>query len=159
MEMGTIARLVVTQRMRKKKSMKVVVASGYFDPIHVGHIEYLELAAKQGDWLVVIVNNDKQAKIKKGKSFMSEEDRVKIVSSLECVDEAFLSIDSDSSVCKSIEEIKPHIFAKGGDRFSNEIPEAEVCRKLKVKIVDNLGEKIRSSSKFTGIKEKKKSKK
>ena len=142
--------------MKKRLKMKVVVASGYFDPIHVGHIEYLELAAKQGDWLVVIVNNDKQAKIKKGKSFMPEEDRVKIVSSLECVDEVFLSIDEDSSVCKSIEKIEPHIFAKGGDRFSSEIPEAKVCNRLNIKIVDSLGHKIRSSSKFTGIKEKKK---
>ena len=62
--------------------MKTVVASGYFDPIHVGHIEYLELASKIGDRLVVIVNSDHQAGLKKGKSFMTEEDRVKIVSSL-----------------------------------------------------------------------------
>ena len=59
--------------------MKTVVASGYFDPIHVGHIEYLELASKLGDRLVVIVNNDNQAILKKGKAFMSEVDRLKIV--------------------------------------------------------------------------------
>ena len=75
--------------------MKIVVASGYFDPLHIGHIEYLELAKKIGDKLIVIVNNDLQAKLKKGKSFMIEGDRMKIISSLKCVDETFLSIDSD----------------------------------------------------------------
>lgn len=132
--------------------MKTVVASGYFDPIHVGHIEYLELASKIGDRLVVIVNSDHQAGLKKGKSFMTEEDRVKIVSSLRCVDEVFLSIDTDASVCESIRAIHPDAFAKGGDRFSDDIPEAVVCTELGVEIVDSLGKKIRSSSEYTGLK-------
>ena len=83
---------------------KIVVASGYFDPIHVGHIECLEKAKKLGEKLVVIINNDIQAKIKKGKSFMSQEDRMKIVSSLRCVDEVFLSIDEDKSVVSFLKE-------------------------------------------------------
>tara|TARA_Y100000593_G_scaffold75202_1_gene138691 strand:+ start:1143 stop:1541 length:399 start_codon:yes stop_codon:yes gene_type:complete len=132
--------------------MKTVVASGYFDPLHVGHIEYLELASKLGDRLVVIVNSDHQASLKKGKSFMSEEDRVKIVSSLRFVDEVFLSIDLDASVCESIRAVNPDTFAKGGDRFSSEIPEAKVCNELGVDIVDSLGAKIRSSSDYTGLK-------
>ena len=98
------------------KESKTVVASGYFDPIHVGHIEYLEMAAKLGDKLVVIVNNDNQAALKKGTPFMIEEDRLKIVSSLKCVDEVFLSIDEDSTVCRSLQAVSPSIFAKGGDR-------------------------------------------
>ena len=132
--------------------MKTVVASGYFDPLHVGHIEYLELASKLGDRLVVIVNSDHQASLKKGKSFMSEEDRVKIVSSLRFLDEVFLSIDLDASVCESIRAVNPDTFAKGGDRFSSEIPEAKVCNELGVDIVDSLGAKIRSSSDYTGLK-------
>ena len=132
--------------------MKTVVASGYFDPIHVGHIEYLELASKLGDLLVVIVNNDNQAILKKGKAFMSEVDRLKIVSSLKFVDHVFLSIDTDASVCESIKAINPDVFAKGGDRFSGEIPEAKVCEELNVDIVDSLGKKIRSSSEYTGLK-------
>ena len=72
--------------------LTVVAASGYFDPLHVGHIEYLEEAKKLGDKLIVIVNNDEQAGLKKGKPFMSQEDRLKIVKSLRCVDEAFISI-------------------------------------------------------------------
>jgi rfaE bifunctional protein nucleotidyltransferase chain/domain len=127
---------------------KIVVTSGYFDPIHVGHIECLEKAKQLGDKLIVIVNNDNQAILKKGKPFMSEEDRCLIVSKLKMVDEVFLSIDQDRSVCKSIEYLKPHIFAKGGDRTSDEIPESKVCREYGIEIIDGLGDKIRSSSEF-----------
>lgn len=130
------------------KENKTVVASGYFDPIHVGHIEYLEMAAKLGDRLVVIVNNDNQATLKKGAPFMTEEDRLKIVSSLKCVDEVFLSIDEDSTVCRSLQAVSPDIFAKGGDRFIDEIPEATTCKEIGAEIVDGLGMKIRSSSDY-----------
>ena len=133
--------------------MKVVVTSGYFDPLHVGHIECLELAKQLGDKLVVIVNSDFQAKLKKGKSFMSQEDRMKIIAALKCVDEVFLSIDKDKTQCESLKYLKPHIFAKGGDRMSSEIPESRVCKELGIQIVDQLGEKIRSSSALTGMKE------
>ena len=133
--------------------MKIVVTSGYFDPLHVGHIECLELAKQLGDKLIVIVNSDLQAKLKKGKSFMDEKDRMKIVSSLKYVDEVFLSIDKDKTQCKSLRHLRPSIFAKGGDRTSNEIPELEVCKELGINIVDGLGEKIRSSSELTGMKE------
>ena len=134
--------------------MIVVSVSGYFDPLHVGHIEYFELSKKLGDKLIVIINNDIQAKLKKGKSFMSEKDRAKIISSLVCVDEVFISIDNDTTQCKSLEFLKPNIFANGGDRNNDEIPEANICKKLNIQIIDGLGKKIRSSSDFTGIKEK-----
>ena len=132
--------------------MILVVTSGYFDPLHVGHIEYLELAKKLGDKLIVIINNDVQAKLKKSRSFMNEQDRMKIISSLTCVDEVFLSIDKDKTQCKSLEFLKPDIFANGGDRNNDEIPESAICKKLNIKIVDGLGNKIRSSSDFTGLK-------
>ena len=132
--------------------MKIVVTSGYFDPLHVGHLECLELAKHLGDKLIVIVNSDLQAKLKKGKSFMKEDDRMRIILALECVDEVFLSIDKDKSQCKSLKYLKPDIFAKGGDRMSDEIPESKVCRELGIEIVDGLGKKIRSSSELTGIK-------
>ena len=131
--------------------MIVVAVSGYFDPIHVGHLEYLKLAKQLGDKLVVIVNNDKQTILKKGKSFMNEKDRMEIVSALQCVDEVFLSIDDDKSVCKSLEFLKPSIFANGGDRSLSEIPETAIIDKYSIKMVDGLGNKIRSSSKITGI--------
>ena len=71
------------------------LVSGYFDPIHVGHLEYLKLSKELGDRLVVIVNNNHQCVLKKGKPFMDEKDRVEIVKSLKVVDEVFLSIDMD----------------------------------------------------------------
>ena len=135
--------------------MKIVATSGYFDPLHVGHLECLELAKQLGDKLIVIVNSDLQAKLKKGESFMKEEDRMKIISALKCVDEVFLSIDKDKSQCESLKYLKPDIFAKGGDRMSEEIPESKVCRELGIEIVDGLGKKIRSSSKLTGIEDMK----
>ncbi len=131
--------------------MKKVAVSGYFDPLHVGHLEYLELASKVGDRLIVIVNSDLQAVIKKGKSFMPEEDRMRIIKSLKFVDEVFLSIDKDGSQCKSLEAIKPDIFANGGDRSVGEIPESSVCSKYNIEMVDGLGDKIRSSSDLTGL--------
>ena len=133
--------------------MKIVVTSGYFDPLHVGHLEYLEMAKNLGNKLVVIINSDLQAKLKKGKPFIKEQDRMKIVAALRCVDDVFLSIDKDKSQSESLKYLKPDIFAKGGDRTSDEIPEARVCKELGIQIIDGLGAKIRSSSDLTGIKE------
>ena len=133
--------------------MKTVAVSGYFDPIHPGHIEYLEMAKALGDKLVVIVNSNHQCALKKGKEFMDEQDRVKIVQALRAVDEVFLSIDTDKTVCASLEAIKPDIFANGGDRHTGEVPESVVCKKHNIKMIDGLGEKIRSSSDLTGLKE------
>jgi len=133
--------------------MKVVAISGYFDPIHVGHLEYINMAKKLGDKLVVIVNNNYQCELKKGKPFMDEKDRLTIVSNLKNVDEVFLSIDKDKTVCASLEKIKPDIFANGGDRKNYEIPESVICKKYDIKIIDGLGDKIRSSSDLTGLKE------
>ena len=135
-----------------KKTISVAV-SGYFDPIHVGHLDYLEHAKKLGDKLIVIVNNNHQCVLKKGKPFMDELDRMRIVKSFHMVDEVFLSVDSDRSVCKSLEEIKPDIFANGGDRANSEIPESTICSKYNIQIIDGLGDKIRSSSSLTGLKE------
>ena len=104
--------------------MKKVAISGYFDPLHVGHLEYISLSRKLGDYLIVIVNNNHQCKLKKGKPFMDEKDRIKIVEALEYVDEVFLSIDKDKTVCK----------------------------KYGIQLLDGLGKKITSSSYLTGLK-------
>ena len=138
--------------MSAKNKIRVAV-SGYFDPIHIGHLEYLRMAKELGDSLVVIVNNNYQCKLKKGKHFMDENDRVEIVKALRFVDEVFLSVDNDITVCKSLEEIKPDIFANGGDRATSEVPETPVCKKFNIKMVDGLGDKIRSSSSLTGLSE------
>ena len=133
--------------------MKKVCISGYFDPLHVGHLEYINKAKELGDYLVVIVNNNLQCKLKKGKFFMDEKDRVEIVKNLKSVDEVFLSVDKDRTVSKSLEKLKPSVFANGGDRKNYEIPESKICNLYGIKIIDGLGDKIRSSSDLTGIKE------
>ena len=146
------------------KNEKIVIVSGYFDPLHIGHLEYFELSKKLGDKLVVIVNNNEQCKLKKGEYFMTEKDRLEIVFALGIVDEVLISSDTDGSVCKSLEMVVDFhtdefgtqydfIFCNGGDRHLEEIPETEVCEKLGIQMVDGLGDKIRSSSDFTGIKE------
>ncbi|MGY8945956.1 MAG: adenylyltransferase/cytidyltransferase family protein [Flavobacteriales bacterium] len=134
--------------------MKTVAVSGYFDPIHVGHLEYLKLSKELGDRLVVIVNNNHQCILKKGKPFMDEKDRVEIVKSLKVVDEVFLSIDKDKTVCASLEAIMPDVFANGGDRSTGEVPESFICKKYNIQMTDGLGDKIRSSSNLTGLKQK-----
>tara|TARA_Y100000766_G_C18469520_1_gene394510 strand:+ start:74 stop:496 length:423 start_codon:yes stop_codon:yes gene_type:complete len=138
--------------MSSKNKIRVAV-SGYFDPIHVGHLEYLRMAKELGDSLVVIVNNNHQCKLKKGKHFMDENDRIEIVKALRFVDEVFLSVDQDRTVCKSLEKVKPDIFANGGDRATSEVPETPICKKFNIKMIDGLGEKIRSSSSLTGLNE------
>ena len=138
--------------MSDKNKIRVAV-SGYFDPIHVGHLEYLKMAKELGDSLVVIVNNNHQCELKKGKPFMDQNDRLEIVKALRFVDEVFLSIDKDRTVCKSLEAVRPNIFANGGDRATSEVPETPICKKYSIKMVDGLGDKIRSSSNLTGLKE------
>lgn len=127
-------------------SREVVVASGYFDPLHYGHIEYLQRARDLGHKLIVIVNNDRQAARKKGKAFMPARERVKLVRSLACVDAALESIDEDASVCKTLCIIHPDIFTNGGSQLSEDAPEAQVCAELGIKMVDGLGKAIVSEA-------------
>jgi D-beta-D-heptose 7-phosphate kinase/D-beta-D-heptose 1-phosphate adenosyltransferase len=134
--------------MRAKRRKEIVVAvSGYFNPVHIGHINYLNAAKALGTKLAVIVNNDSQVKLKGAVPFMKEEERMEIVSALKPVDKSVLSIDQDRSVCKTLELIKPDIFANGGDRTSDNIPEVAACQKLGIKMVFGVGGgKVQSSS-------------
>ena len=127
---------------------KIVCVSGYFDPIHVGHIEYFKMSKKIGNKLMVIVNNDIQAKLKKGRAFMPVEERIKIIKELRCVDIVVKSIDNDRTVCKTLETVipKPDFFANGGDQNNNTIPETEICNIRGIELKDGFGEKIQSSS-------------
>ena len=146
----------VGRNKMKKAKMKVVITSMYANPIHPGHIECLEKARALGDYLIVIVNNDEQQKLKnRGTVFQDQVFRKRVVGALKSVDETFLSIDTDGAVCESIravvERCSPHselIFAKGGDRNVGNIPEVEICKELGVEIVDGLGKKIDNSSKY-----------
>lgn len=137
--------------------MKHAITSMYANPIHPGHIECLRLSKQICDVLWVIVNNDAQAELKRGvKSFQDEKYRLEVVKAIRYVDNAFLSSDTDASVCVSIETIysiingidpkAEIIFTKGGDRFAGNIPEKEVCDRLGIEIVDGLGSKTHNSS-------------
>lgn len=125
---------------------KIVVASGYFDPLHIGHIEYLKKSRDLGGRLIVIVNNDYQAKLKKGKAFMSAKERVKIIRELNCVDLAIEAVDKDRTVIETIKVLHPDIFTNGGDQNNSKIPEKHICIEMGIELVDGLGDKIQSSS-------------
>lgn len=132
---------------------KAIIVSGYFNPIHKGHLEYFNSASKLADTLFVIVNNDHQRALKKSKEFQLEEERMLIVSSLRVVDKAILSIDTDRTVCETISSIAIEhgqeyelAFANGGDQNNDTIPERPVCEKMGITLLDGLGDKIQSSS-------------
>jgi cytidyltransferase-like protein len=130
----------------------VVAVSGGFDPAHIGHIRNFKEAKALGNKLVVILNNDNWLKLKKGYVFMPENERKEIIESIKYVDEVVLTFHKentdDISICKELEAIKPDIFAKGGDRVLDNIPEVAVCKKIGCKMVFNVGEggKVQSSS-------------
>jgi cytidyltransferase-like protein len=124
----------------------IVAASGYFSPLHSAHIEYLEKSKELGDYLVVIVNNDRQELAKKGAVFIECSERLKIVKSLKCVDMVVESMDQDRSVCETLSILRPDIFTNGGDQSNEGIPEAKTCNLLGIKLVDGLGDKKQSSS-------------
>lgn len=132
---------------------KVVIVSGYFNPLHKGHIEYFENARSHGDTLWVIVNSDLQRELKGSKPFQDQEERLKIISSLRVVDKAYISIDEDRTVRESLKHLysifgleRKLCFANGGDQTNESIPEAEVCNQLGIELIDGLGDKIQSSS-------------
>ena len=132
---------------------KAIIVSGYFNPLHKGHLEYFNNAKALCDELFVIVNTDHQRELKGSKPFQSEEERLLIVSNIKAVDKAILSIDKDRTVCESIRLLANQhgadykfAFANGGDQNNDTIPEIPVCKELGVALIDGLGEKIQSSS-------------
>tara|TARA_Y100000361_G_C11147306_1_gene338841 strand:+ start:679 stop:1122 length:444 start_codon:yes stop_codon:yes gene_type:complete len=129
--------------------MRIVVVSGYFNPLHVGHLDYLESAKKLGDVLIVIVNNDDQVKIKGSTPFMSLEDRLRIVKAIGCVNISIPSVDKDSSVVQTLNilhtkyslewDFDEMIFANGGDRKEDNIPEYKLCEDRGIRMAFNVG--------------------
>jgi D-beta-D-heptose 7-phosphate kinase/D-beta-D-heptose 1-phosphate adenosyltransferase len=128
----------------------IVATSGGFDPLHVGHLRLLQEAKKLGDSLCVILNTDEFLMRKKGFIFMPLKERAEILLGLRCVDRVEISIDEDQTVCKTLEKIKPDIFAKGGDSTEFNVPEKAICEKYGIKLVFGIGGgKIQSSSWLT----------
>lgn len=135
------------------KKQTAVVVSGYFNPVHKGHLELLYKAKSLGDFLIVIVNSDEQRELKGSKEFMGEEERLQVIKSLKPVDFALISVDKDKTQCATLKEVWTMfsrafniIFANGGDQTNVSIPEAETCNFLNIKLIDGLGKKVQSSS-------------
>ena len=138
-------------------SGRVVVASGYFNPIHSGHLDYLEKAKELGDYLIVIVNSDNLVDLKGSDPFMDELERLRIIKALRCVDRAVISIDEDGTVCRSIRKEYTRLqddpffigiaFANGGDRKEGGVPEDSLECEIGLKMIYNVGGgKTQSSS-------------
>tara|TARA_R100000734_G_C3308598_1_gene99218 strand:+ start:1081 stop:1503 length:423 start_codon:yes stop_codon:yes gene_type:complete len=132
---------------------KAIIVSGYFNPLHKGHVELFEISKAIGDMLIVIVNSDLQRYLKGSKEFQLEQERLQIIKAIKYVDWAMISVDKDKTQNESIKEIyeiykDTHklAFANGGDQNNDTIPEAEVCRKLGIELIEGLGNKIQSSS-------------
>ena len=141
------------KKVPKKRGKKLVMVSGGFDPVHIGHVRMFEeakiLAKKIKAKLLVVVNSDAWLIRKKGKNFMSSGDRAEIIRNFRAVDYVWVLESDENHVVEAIKKWKPVIFANGGDRKEEkDIPEAIICKELGVKMVFNVGEggKIRSSS-------------
>ena len=136
-------------------ALRTVAVSGGFDPIHVGHVRMFKEARALGDRLVVILNIDHWLMKKKGFVFMPERERLEIIQEFPFVDEVILTFheegSDDRSICRELVHVKPHVFANGGDRWEDDIPEAQVCREHAIEMVFNVGYggKVQSSSWLT----------
>ena len=137
--------------------MKTVIVSGFFNPLHGGHLDMIEEAKTLGDRLVVIVNNDVQQIMKKDKIILPEENRARLISALRHVDEVLVAIDDDPTVIKTLDHIAQKysghdfVFANGGDRDSEKaIPEGDICRTHNIEMIFGVGgmEKADSSTRI-----------
>ncbi|MFA6177370.1 MAG: adenylyltransferase/cytidyltransferase family protein [Candidatus Paceibacterota bacterium] len=162
----------MSKKLKKQKKIlpaqignkKIVMVSGGFDPVHIGHVRMFNEAKKLGDELVVVMNNDNWLNFKKGYAFMPEQERKEIIEAIGAVDKVVLTRHSkntkDISICEELRKIKPHIFANGGDRKPDwdPVPEVAVCEELGIKMVYNIGHggKVRSSSDLVKQVQKKK---
>src|SRR3989338_3479046 len=138
--------------MQNKNSKIIVAVSGGYDPIHIGHVRLFQEAKKLGTELVVILNNDNWLRRKKGYFFMNQKERKEVIEHIKGVDRVVITSHpqnpTDMSVCAALMKVRPNIFANGGDRFADNIPEVAICNKLECKMKFNVGRggKVKSSS-------------
>jgi cytidyltransferase-like protein len=132
---------------------KAIIVSGYFNPLHKGHLELFQKAKASGDQLWVIVNSDHQRALKGSKEFMLEDERLIIVSAIEIIDKALISIDQDKTQCATLADLADKFsseyelyFANGGDQNNDTISEVSVCKEKGIRLLEGLGDKIQSSS-------------
>ena len=132
---------------------KAIIVSGYFNPLHKGHLELFEKAKSAGDELWVIVNSDLQRALKGSKEFMDENERLIIVSAVKYVDKAIISIDKDKTQRATLAHLADNFsvnfqlfFANGGDQNNESIPEVPICIEKGIGLLEGLGDKIQSSS-------------
>lgn len=133
--------------------LKAIIVSGYFNPLHKGHLELFEKAKSAGDELWVIVNSDLQRALKGSKEFMDENERHLIVGSIKYVDKVLISIDHDKTQRATLAHLADKYsdnfqlyFANGGDQNNESIPEVPICRERGIVLLEGLGDKIQSSS-------------
>jgi len=138
---------------------KLIIVSGYFNPLHKGHLQLFEKAKEVGDLLCVIVNNDIQRELKGSKFFQDQDERIQIIRALSIVDMAWISVDKDSTQNATLKVMVDKFygsmklaFANGGDQTNETIPEADICRTFDIELIDGLGDKIQSSSWLLGNK-------
>lgn len=132
----------------------LTILSGFFSPLHIGHLEMIEAGAAHGDRLVVIVNNNEQQVGKKGKVIIDEQDRLRIVKALRAVDDAFIAVDTDRTVSASLKLLAEKygdsyqlVFANGGDRASGVVvPETTVCQEYGIDMVFGMGGTTKADS-------------
>ena len=132
---------------------KAIIVSGYFNPLHKGHLELFEKAKASGDQLWVIVNSDLQRELKGSKEFMDENERLIIVSAIKYVDKALISIDQNKTQCATLAQLADEYgddfklyFANGGDQNNDTIAEVTICNEKGIGLLEGLGDKIQSSS-------------
>jgi glycerol-3-phosphate cytidylyltransferase/D-beta-D-heptose 7-phosphate kinase/D-beta-D-heptose 1-phosphate adenosyltransferase len=137
--------------------MKIQIVSGFFNPLHGGHLDMIEAAAQLGDKLIVIVNNDVQQMMKKDKVILNEQNRARLLGALRAVDEVVIAIDEDPTVIRTLQYIAEKYpndelaFSNGGDRDSEKaIPEGEVCHRYNIQLLFGVGgaEKADSSTRI-----------
>lgn len=139
--------------------MNIAIVSGGFDPVHIGHVKLFQAAAEYGR-VIVILNNDNWLTLKKGKTFMPQDERRYIIEEMRSVSEVIITEhsenDEDRSVCRELKKIREKypeddlFFINGGDRKEGFVPEDSVCKDNNINLIYNAGgEKIQSSSWLT----------
>jgi cytidyltransferase-like protein len=133
--------------------LKAIIVSGYFNPLHKGHLELFEKAKGAGDELWVIVNSDLQRELKGSKEFMDENERLIIISAIKYVNKAIISIDKNKTQNETLSFLADQnnekfelYFANGGDQDNKSIPEKSICKEKGIGLIEGLGDKIQSSS-------------